>query len=112
LIVNEINRLKREDPGSWNRIRRNPRDQQAMVSHFVKLAIPPKARELMELDHIRSTDMSEAELMAAWQSAKEQYQKNPSPHWEQVISDLRGELLQLAMPGGSRRRGVANRMVS
>lgn len=112
LIVNEINRLKREDPESWNRIRRNPADQQKMVSHFVKLAIPPKAREMLEMDHIRSTEMTEGELMAAWQQAKEQYQKNPSPYWDQVISDLRGELLQLAMPGGARRRGVANRMVS
>src|SRR5690606_7664562 len=78
VIVGEINRLKRADPDSWNRIRREPRAQQAMVSHFVKQVIPPKARELMELDHIRGTEMTEQELWSAWQDAKEQYQKNPS----------------------------------
>lgn len=66
----EIKDLKRNDPELWAEIRRDPNRQAAMVRHFVKQTIPPKAREILMEDQIRREPMSTDELRQAFREAE------------------------------------------
>jgi hypothetical protein len=65
----EIRDLKKNDPELWHEIRRDPGRQAKMVQWIVKQTIPPKAREIMQEEHIRKTPMSTQELYQAFEEA-------------------------------------------
>ena len=70
-INQEIQRLQREDPENWAKVKRNPNFQKSMVNHFVQKAIPPRARQILHQEQIKSEPVTENELLAAMQEARE-----------------------------------------
>ncbi len=109
-IVTEIKDLKKNDPGMWDRIRRDRKAQVNLVNHFVKKTIPPKAREIMDADQIRRTPLTNDELMNAYREAKEQALKDPKAvqYASQIRQELLSRVMEKNMGGGSRnsRMGV------
>lgn len=96
-ITNEVKRLHKEDPDMWDRIRRNPADQRKLVNHFIKLSVPPRARELMEEDQIRKTPVTLPMLQEAWQESKEI--KDPAQR-AKIQSVLRHQILEATVMKG------------
>lgn len=93
-ITREIGDLKKNDPDTWDQIRRDRTMQVKLVNHFVKQNIPPKARQLMEEDTIRKTPMETSELVSAFREAKELVQSNNTPKTRALVSELRQQVLE------------------
>lgn len=70
MVGDEIKRLKKEDPATWDMIRRQPEKQRHMVNWFVEQNMPPKARLILEQEHLRNTPMTHDELYQAHTEAK------------------------------------------
>lgn len=96
-IGSEIKELKKDDPDLWDRIRRDPKSQAKLVRHFVEKNIPPRARQILEEDHVKKTPMTTNELMEAFREAKEKI-KDPRER-EQITSRIRQELLARKFSG-------------
>lgn len=92
-LIREIKDLRKNDPETWDRIRRDRNAQVKMVNHFVQKNIPPRARQLVEEDRIKRTPLSEGELLSAFREAKELYKKDPSTQNKNLLSEIRGTLL-------------------
>lgn len=115
-IEQEIRDLKENDPDVWDRVRRNGTDRAKMVGHFVKLNIPPKARELLEEQQIRDTPLTLEDTYQAFLEAKELARQNPSnPEYKALKAELGREVLVeislrnrggRAGGGGGRRIGM------
>lgn len=111
-IVAEIADLKRNDPKTWNQIARDRGAQQKLVTHFVKKAIPPRARQIMEEDQIRRTPLSTGELEAAFKEAKEAWQSAKDPrkaeemkgHMSEIRRELLSRMMEKHMGHGSKTR--------
>lgn len=97
-IGEEIKALKRDDPATWERIRRDQSAQKKLVNYFVKQNMPPKARQLMEEDQIRRTPMSHDELLNAFREAKQLAAQDPqNAQAQHYVTELRRELLSTLM---------------
>lgn len=111
-IVSEIRDLKKNDPKMWQRIARDKTAQTKMVAHFVKRAIPPRARELLEEDQIRRTPLSMDELQAAFQEAKSAWMQEKNPrkveemkgHMSKIRQQILSRMMEKHMGGASRTR--------
>lgn len=107
-IISEIKDLKQNDPETWDKIRRSPKAQQNLVTHFVKKTIPPRARQIMEEDQIRREPMSYNELLNAFREAKELSAKDPKA--QAYVSEIRQELLARMMEKNMPGTGQKTRM--
>jgi hypothetical protein len=102
-INTEIQRLQQEEPHMWDRIRRHPEDQRKLVNHFIRQAIPPRARELMEEDQVRRTPMTDAQLKQAFREARGI--EDPQTK-EATRTQIRQQLLERMV--GGKRGGAIN----
>jgi hypothetical protein len=102
-IINEIRDLQKNDPQMWDKIRRNPKAQQNLVTHFVKKTIPPRARQIMEEDSIKKTPLGTDELLNAFREAKELAAKDPraAAYVSEIRQELLGRMMERNMGGGS-----------
>lgn len=107
LVSEEIKHLQKDEPDVWDRIRRNPTDQRKMINHFVEQSIPPRARQMMEDDHIRRTPLTMRDLNQAWNEAKQI--EDPRERSE-VKAKLRPYILEeIAMKGRKRNQSQDDR---
>jgi hypothetical protein len=109
-IVDEIKQIQREEPETWDRIRRDPTYQRKMVNYFVEQSIPPKARQLLQEEQIRQTPLTGQDLHAAWRETKELLSKDPqNGALRKQLGEIREQLLSTVvgrnMPGAGRRMG-------
>lgn len=102
MIIKEVRDLKENEPDVWERIRRNSSDQKALVNHFVKAVIPPRARQLMEEEDIRTTPLTLGDLKQAWEEAKDI--KDPTARSE-IQSRLRPQILSMVYARGKKGGG-------
>jgi uncharacterized protein YukE len=110
MIGREIKDLRQNDPDAWNRIRRHPESQRKLVQHFVMKAVPPKARALLEQEHLQNTPMTNDELWTAYREAKEQIQGgNEHPAIRKAYENIREEILERQF-AGKKGQGAVNRM--
>lgn len=102
-IIAEIRDLQKNDPQMWDKIRRNPKAQQNLVTHFVKKTIPPRARQIMEEDNIKKTPMGTDELLNAFREAKELASKDPraAAYVSEIRQELLARMMERNMGGGS-----------
>lgn len=110
LIGEEIKDLKENDPQKWNRIRRDQSAMQKMVNHFVKMTIPPKAREIMEKEHIENEPTSIQDLWAAFKEAKEASVKDP--RFKEIAEKIRHEILEHEFAGKRGGKGIINQLIN
>jgi hypothetical protein len=68
-LADEIRDLKKEQPQTWDRIRRDPGKLKKMVNHFVEQNMPPKARQIIEQERLQREPMSVRELQTAFAQA-------------------------------------------
>ncbi len=106
LITREVQDIQKTDPATWDRIRRSPKDQRALVSHFVKQVIPARARELMYEDQVRKTDLTADDLRQAWMESK---QIENQAERRAVQAQLRPQLLAAMVPQRGRSRQAPGR---
>lgn len=107
LVSTEIKALRKKDPAVWDRIRRNPKDRSEMVAHFVKQAIPPRARQILEDEQVRNTPLTLSDLWGAWNDTKEL--KDP----QQAIKlrqQLRPQILEMIAMKGRGGGGGINKL--
>lgn len=102
-VAREVTELQKEDPVAWRRIRKNPDAQRKLVNHFVQQHIPPRARQVLEEDHIRRTPMSADDLLQAFREAKEKAPTDPVAAKE--LSKIRQELLAARFSRDFKTRG-------
>ena len=105
-ITADIQKLQKQAPEMWDRIRRNPEFQKRMVMAHIESVIPSRARQILRDDHIQRTPMSESELLDALREAKQKIPLN-HPKRNQVIESIRQEILQSRFGrsmGAARRR--------
>lgn len=69
-INQEINRLQKDDPESWAKVKRSPNFQKSMVNHFVQQAIPPRAREILHNEQIKNEPITTDEILSAIEEAR------------------------------------------
>lgn len=69
LLASEVRDLKKNESGTWDRIRRNPKAIQKMVNHFVEQSMPPKARQIIEQERLAKTPLTVKELQDAFGQA-------------------------------------------
>jgi len=102
-VINEIKNVQKTDPDLWDRIRRDQKAQRNMVNHFVQKSIPPRARQIMDNERIRTTPLTTNELMNAFREAKELALKDPAAarHVSEVRQELLARMMEKNMGGGS-----------
>lgn len=106
LIGKEINDLRANNPELWDRIRRNPQDQQKLVSHYVKQVIPPRARQLLEDEQVKKTPLTLADLQQAWKQT-EQIEDQESQR--ELRAQLRPKILEHIYARSRGQRGQTER---
>jgi DNA-binding transcriptional regulator YdaS (Cro superfamily) len=101
-ITGEIKRLQQESPDIWEDVRRSPKAQRAMVTHFVNKNIPPAAKQLLDREAISQYKMTETDLLTAFREAKEI--QDPKAR-EKIQTKIRQDLLEARWKNQNRRRG-------
>lgn len=104
-ITEEIKDLMKNEPATWNQIRRQPTAMRRMVNHFVHEMLPPRAREIMEQQRIQATPQPVEELYQAFHEAREQMMSAKNAETQQQFSDLMTTIRQqiFATQGEARR---------
>lgn len=103
-IVKEIKDLKKSEPATWDRVRRDKSAQAKLVNYFVEKSIPPRARQLMRDDQIRREPISNDEMLNAYREAKELAAKGNGDARKHA-TELRQELLQRVLENSAPRMG-------
>jgi len=105
----EIRELQKEEPETWDKIRRNPRYQRNMVNHFVSEMLPPKVRAMMENEELQNTPLTDDELWEAFQEARVQVESAETEaealQFSNVMDEIRQELIsrRYGTEGGDKR---------
>lgn len=103
MMTKEIKNIMETDPQLWDRIRRNPADQQTLVRHYVKQVVPPRAMQIMEEDNVRRTPLTLKDLEQAWDQTKQIDDPNAA---RELRQQLRPAILeQIFARSRSQRRG-------
>lgn len=90
LMGQELKALKESQPQQWDRIRRDPMKLAKLANYFVEQTIPPRARELLQMQQIQSTPLSEGDL---WQAFNEARQIQDPRQREQLTTKIRQDIL-------------------
>lgn len=101
-INEEVMRLKKESPETWDKIRRSPDYQKKMVTHFVTKAVPEKARKMLNEEKLKNEPMTMNELMAAFREAKEKLKDSPKEK-DKVLKEIRAKIWELKYGNAKRR---------
>jgi hypothetical protein len=109
-LIAEISDLQKNEPDTWERIRRDPSAQRKLVNYFVEQSIPPKARQLLHEDHVRRTPLTGDELLGAFRETKELLKKDPQNRdLQQSLLEIRGQMMEMVvsknMPGAAAKMG-------
>lgn len=70
-IFTELKDLSESEPETLDQILRSPQARERMVSHFVKLNIPPRARQILEEQRMQQTVQTTGDLEKAWVQARD-----------------------------------------
>lgn len=71
LVVEEIKRLKVDNPAAWDAIKRNPDNQRKLVGHFAQKVVPQRYQEAAQREYLSEYKMSAPELMQAFREASQ-----------------------------------------
>lgn len=69
-MKNIVQDLQQNKPEVWDQVRRSPEKLQRLVNHVVTQNMPPRARQIIETERLRSEPMTEGELWKAFGEAK------------------------------------------
>lgn len=69
-IMTELQDLAQNEPDTLDAILRSPQKRRDMVTHFTKMNIPPRARQILEEQRLQNTVQSSADLEKAWLQAE------------------------------------------
>jgi hypothetical protein len=69
-MKNIVQDLQKNTPEVWDQVRRSPEKLQRLVHHVVTQNMPPKARQIIETERLRSEPITEGELWTAFNQAK------------------------------------------
>lgn len=86
----EIMKLQKENPGVWEQVRRNPEKRRKMVEWVVEQNQPPKVRQILEQDRIKNTPLSDGELYAAFNEAR---QIKDDKTREKILPQIRADII-------------------
>ncbi len=85
----EVQNLQQNHADVWDKARRSPEKLQRLVNHVVTQNMPPKARQIIETERLRSEPITEKELWTALTEAK----RIPDPKKrEQTATMIRREI--------------------
>lgn len=100
LIGDEIKDLKKESPGDWQKIRRNPALQRSMVQHFVFKSLPPRMRALLAEKELHETEQPAPELKEAFDEAntratraRQAGNEGEFKKWQKIAVEIRQQMV-------------------
>jgi hypothetical protein len=97
-VANEIKRIKRENPQGWNNIRSSPQLIESLAMYAVEKVIPPKARDILKAENLRSTKMGREELVKA---LRENNAETKDPQQRAMLNKkIRQDILSQMLPFG------------
>lgn len=99
-INEEIRDLLKNDPDALLQVQRNPKVMRNMVNHFMAEMLPPKVRERMEEDRIKSEPMDASELYQAFAEARDNMNEaeqngdeKAAAHYSNMMTEIRRDIL-------------------
>lgn len=107
-MLDEVRRLKKEQPEIWDQIRRQPEKQRSMVNWFVEQNMPPKARLIMEQERLKNEPMS----LDDYEQAHREAATIPDPvERAKIRTRIRQEMWAEKFTQNRRRPGAMNRVM-
>ena len=97
IINKEISKLRKDNPGVWAQVARDPQKQAQLVQHFVQRALPPKVRQNLEQQRLRESPLTMQDCLNALQEAREKI-KDPAAR-EKVVSEIRQQMWDIKLQG-------------
>lgn len=104
VIRANLQELQKQAPQEWDRVRRNPKDLQAIVNAAIKKLVPPRAYSILEDEQVRNTPMHEGELFQAWRELKAQKERMDPRQYRELSGDIRRSILEAQAKTRGRRR--------
>ncbi len=96
-ITEEIQDLQKNDPGTWDKIRRNPAAMRKMVNYFVQDQLPPRVREMLENQRVQDTVMTTRELHSAFAQANDARlnteNEREAEQYSNIMDSIRQEII-------------------
>lgn len=84
-MKNIVTDLQQNKPEVWDQVRRSPEKLQRLVNHVVTQNMPPKARQIIETERLRSEPMTEGDLWKAFNEAKNIQEPGERKKWTDKI---------------------------
>ncbi len=104
LIGKELNYRAENDPTTFNRLLKDKEAQSKLVAHFVEKNMPPKARQILKENQIRTTPLPVDQMMEAWRDLKAQGKHN-TPEALSLREDIASRVVgDKAFKGTQQRR--------
>lgn len=87
-----LEKIQKETPDQWDRMRRNTELQKRFVNHFVAESVPKKAREILQNEMLQNTEQTVDDLRQAFREAGEAFKDDPEQR-KKIRTAIRQELL-------------------